>query len=446
MRKYVVLVFCVIWLFSGVLHAHDAVPYDLGGRTVRIQTQFADLTPLGMRGEYNWYDPDPRLQAHIESVEEMLNCSIEFVYQGSNRDALARMHEAALAGERPFDVTHTGSRLVDAAMAGLLLPLNDVKEPGFYDRYPPSFQYSDLSGFKVGGSIYGFEGLNWRRSTGVVFWNMDMFEEHGWPSLHELYLEDEWTYQAFEEIAYQATMDTTGDGQINQFGLSGTASHILERYGPGSNDARLTRIVDGRTVSTIDEDPLIEWWSLIGRLNAANAAVYSPASTDFNWAMLIQSVSWFESHQDTIDNLGLNIGMVPLPKGPNAVDYAFPEAGQWTAVIPIWVDNPRDVMEVVKALWMLSEPYADLDEWEQHYWWTRGALLPDRESFDVWQKSYRDAYAQLTQFERRVLVNEVDGWSAFLSDMSASGDVAIVSRAAQLKPAHQRVLDDILGQ
>ena len=76
MKRVILTVLLVVMLFAVGVKAADAPVMDLGGRTIRIQMQWADITPIGPRGQYNWYEPDERLQAHIESVEKCLTAKL----------------------------------------------------------------------------------------------------------------------------------------------------------------------------------------------------------------------------------------------------------------------------------------------------------------------------------------------------------------------------------
>ena len=47
MKRVILTVLLVVMLFAVGVKAADAPVMDLGGRTIRIQMQWADITPIG---------------------------------------------------------------------------------------------------------------------------------------------------------------------------------------------------------------------------------------------------------------------------------------------------------------------------------------------------------------------------------------------------------------
>jgi len=435
----VVMVLLVGMLGNGIVFAYEQ--YDFGGATVRIQTRWHDVTPLGPRGMFNWYDPDAKLQAHIEAVEKMFNAKIEFVYPGSDSAAIDIVRQSVLAGDQEIDFLHIGANVVAPAIDGLFHRLDDVLEPTFYDSYPDIFDYSkNLEGHTVGNHVYGFEALNYVREAVVTMWNKEIFEREGLPNLYEVYESGEWTWDVLREIAYQGTRDTTGEGKINQWGLLFYVSFEVEgsRFWPHTNGARFTRQEGGRIVFAIDEPAFIESLAFLQKLYQDGVAVNGSLGQP-NWATAIGSAHSFPRQ------LADQIGFVPLPKGPRATEHVVPEWGRWMGVIPITVENPRAVIELVKALWQVSEPYIvdGLDNWENEYWHNFALAVSDRQALENWKWATQRSFLSPTYLERRML--EQAGWHNAMRQIMFEG-ASPATVIAELKPVAQALLDEALRQ
>lgn len=432
----VILAFTLVFA-AGISAANNG--WDLNGRVIRIQTRWHDVTPLGPRGAYNWYDPDPMLQAHIESVEKMFNCKIEFVYQGSDSLGIAAVRQGALAGDKPVDFLHVGTnltRLID----GYIQPLNDIIDDDFYADYPPTFRYgTDQAryGHSVGSQIFGFEALNYQREGLGIHWNISLFEREGLPNLYELAASGDWTYETFYNICQQLTRDTDGDGMIDQVGLL---------YGgwnawPATNNVDFVVEKDGKLVFNIDHPDFIDSLEFLARLFREGLAT---EDNTLAYGMTIGTPLGLDGHNSPAV-FGDIYGLVPLPKGPNADQYVAPEQSRWMGVIPIYVENPEAVIEVVSALWQVKAPYiADLDAWEEDYWYQFSMIYPDLESYEWGQWIARNSVlVPRDHVVRRAL--ESNGWRDVLRKIMYENH-SVAAAMAELKPAAQALLDEMLGQ
>ena len=370
MKKLVPILLFVLVFALGV-QAADTPIMDLGGRTIRIQTQWAGDTPLGPRGEYNWYSPDERLQAHIENVEKMFNCKIEFVMEGHRADALEALRLGILAGDQPFDFFQH-SITPELIADGLIQPLNDYIGPDFYDGYPALFSRPDPRiGASVGDVIYTFESSNTSPGTKYILWNKSMVERAGVESLYDIYERGDWNWDTFEQVLHDLTRDTDGDGITDVWGIRSVNLRDEIIVMLVSNSARVTKTTaDGKIVFDLLNSHVVETvefmqrlyrdgvWARRGQTELGQAAMTIATGTDVT----------SRGYQDHMAIIGDEFGLMLPPQGPNGKNE-FNMYGAASGAIPAYVEDPKAVIEVVSALWLIKEPYIeDMAAWEQAYW------------------------------------------------------------------------------
>ncbi len=427
--------------------------FDFEGETVKLGFRFHDVTPFAPRGEVSWLDPDARLQAHIDAVEEMFNVKIEFV--PATGDTNPEPHiTAGITGDIIYHYHEAGARrtehvLFPLAMQGFIHRLDDYLDDEYYESLPSTFRHK--YGMQVGGHTYGVEALNLLVEPMVIIWNKDLFDEEGLPNPYDLYKEGKWDWDAFKDIAIQATKDTTGDGEINQLGikfnLRPLGFHALSLF--ATNNASVTREVDGRTVAVFDEPEAVEvleylqeLWNLdVARIDAGYA---NPRGGYTDYAMHVvfaNSVSIPHSLMG-VDRTDIAYSMVPLPRGPRATEHVAPLWNRWMGIIPIGVENPRAVIEVVNALRQLTEPYMDktLEEFEEDFWDSWVMYLYDREALEVFQRYAMNA---ITVDNREIALQQ--GLGEVL-DRIIEQDANITGELAAIKPVIQSFLDEVVNK
>lgn len=444
-----VLVLALAICAAGVASAAD---WDLGGRTIRINNRNMNITPFLPRGEGNWGDPDGRLQAHIESVEEMFNVKIEFVTipGGERMQAIA---SGILAGDAPADVfIGLNQDQIDVntlAAQGLLHPVDEYIDSAWIDGMPAMYRAQAVA-LPLQGRTYGFTGeFFYQTEQMVVAFNKEIIEQEGLPNPYDLYFSGDWTWDAFREIAYAATQDTTGDGEIDRWGASawqindtGWAVGIGIVDWAMSNGGVLARIVDGRLEYTFHEDPVVEAIDFWKELFADNVARRGYIGQNGDVALVVTAVHTLA--YDNMRDLPFDWGIVPLPKGPNADEHTAPRGigmGAGSA-IPVSEEQPEAVLEVVKSLMLLTAPYNNREEQENRFYGQLEGIVYDRESYEVLQWVVVNAAPWNTDFQL------VYGSSPYREAMAAAWDPDANTGAvlAETRPAIQAVIDELLGQ
>ena len=427
------LVLVMLGSTSAVVFGADI---DLGGQTIGIAyyKNFYGVTPLGDRNDFNWEEPDARLAAHIAEVEERFNCKIEFV-DSVGGDALERISAEILSGHPTFHFIHTNNP-INLAIGGYIHRVGDFLDEDYYNSLPSMFRTTE--GMMVNGQVYAIEPQNYTIEAIMLFWNKDLFEREGLPNLYELYENGEWTWEKFEEIAVALSKDIDGDGVIDQWGF-GThndnfANFIL------TNNTQLVKEVDGKVVVAFDEPAVVETIEFLRRLYERNGFGLNRGGglRDGTVGMTMDIVQTFSNKKGAMG--GDEYGIVPLPKGPNATEHVAPIWNRWMGVVPVTVPNPEEVIEVINALYKLTEPYMDvtLEEWEQNYWYdTVASQVYDLESLENWMWSSENAkileHKSIGNFKNEIKSLIYEGGS-------------IAAKLAEIKPVAQAELDEIYNQ
>lgn len=434
-----ILVWSLVLLFVAACGefaaASDEWPRDLGGRTIRINTRWDDVTPLGPRGDFNWYDPDPRLQSHIESIEEMFNVSIEFVEPVIHGGRIEDFTERFIAGDVDFDYTNVRRDLLPELVAhNMIHPLNDYIDDQYYQNLPANFRpspgISDLF-----GKTYMFQSMGYSLESVGVWWNKTIFEDEGLPSLYDIFEAGDWTYDTMEELAVQLTKDTTGDGEIDRYALRRVYWRGI--FLP-TNYANFTDYRDGRVVATLHEEEAITHWEHMNTLQNELKAVGGNFSIEATAAMepgRVHNIAYGRL-QELVQS-DYEIGMVPPPRGPHAEEHRVPSTNIWMGVIPVTEEDPRAVMEVVHALFQNKAPYVDIGQWEEDYWNEWALQVDDRETLDYWR------WMQ-PRVEYPDLGHQVPGLDDALNEMRAGRSPMTVM--SEIAPQFQAFLDEMFDQ
>ena len=327
-----------------------AAQYDFEGETVRIGMRNTGSTPFAATGELDYLEPEGELLGHIEWLEEHFNVNLEFTNTYLYGDYEEELMEI-IAGDIDADILMVGrDAFYGPAAEGALLPLDAYLEEEYFENYAPDpRELNKLLGekYRIGGGTH--------YQLHLLAYNKPMFEEYGWPSPYELWQDGEWDWDAFEEIALDATRDTTGDGEIDQFGFTSFL------YGWGqyegfamTNDAAMTREIDGEIKFTFNEPEALEALEFLNSLHEEEAMTiaefWGDAIDEGDVAMWIAPLTLLDHFFDPAPEFRL----VPYPRGPEADEKVAWAGGAHGFGIPISTDthrlDPRALVELVHAL------------------------------------------------------------------------------------------------
>lgn len=215
-----------------------------------------------------------------------------------------------LSGNVEMDIVRIGGQhLPTFATQGYLMPFTELEERGLFDRspfFPPVLETTIFD-----GSLYGLPD---HFSPLVLFFNFEMFERHGLENPHALHQQNAWTWSTFEEVVRKLTVDRSGDGAIDQWG-------IPDGFAPNQPHLRQAMILmnGGREFNiTLTESLLHEPASVEALQWLADLRPYRGGS----WtAGQVGMVSSWPSALRSWKDAPIDIGTSPLPR-PDGKDYA----------------------------------------------------------------------------------------------------------------------------
>jgi ABC-type glycerol-3-phosphate transport system substrate-binding protein len=285
------------------------------------------------------------------------------------------------------------------------------------------------------GEVYGLiAGPYYPRA--IMYFNKAIFEREGLPDPYELFRNGQWTWDAMLDIALQATRDTTGDGTIDQWGLSSMDFANTIVY---TNNAEIIAIEDGMPVFRGDSREALEalefHQDLIHRHRVMVNEAPEGASWDWPGVMFREGKVAMYAYQfwyiDTFPgNMEDDWGVMLLPKGPRATEHVSYGAGSNGLVMPRGVSNP----EHVSRIWWELGPGGATDEDTTTPVYM--AKFRDMESMDVVN------YLWDRNISRLASVNAFTGardlWNASVNDVISGAKtpaVAVQERAAAIRAA-----------
>ena len=227
--------------------------------------QAQDATEL----QVTWWGSQNRHDRTIEVIEmyEAANPEIDIVYEFSNfTDYWPRVNTQAAGGQIACVMQHDYAFLSEWANRGLLAPLDPYMESGVIDI--SDINDSLLAGGRIDGQVYGISlGVN----TPSMIIDAGAFEQAGL----ELPAMD-WTWADFEEIAL--TLHEELDIWAISYGLWDPQFWRGLYLSLGENAFS----EDGTALGYTDDQPLIDYFNMIRRLQEAGAVASIEESTELS--------------------------------------------------------------------------------------------------------------------------------------------------------------------
>lgn len=407
--------------------------YDLGGNTVTI------ISWAGARME-QYFDSFIPVIGRIEEAEELFNCKIEFM-QTSNVPRLNQIR--VMAGDSAYDLWHVQNKIgyFELVSAGAALPMGDLLPTEYYENLPPTLRMTE-DALKFGGKYYGIGTMDHNPTYGFqndlifVAYNKTLLEREGIEDIHELYLNDEWTWDKVTEIGRKVTRDIDGDGEIDQYGISDVRPWDLAI----ANDAALTKLdADGRVVYAGDEPAYIEainqyldWWhndqiAFPTRNNQDSLSKFVNGEAAFFFYVPVFRLP------DLMEQMSDEWGFVPFPKGPNADDYRYPSQALSTTLVPVNAAQPEALVALRAFLWQEEDITRNI---------VLANVAPNRESAQV----FMEAHEYWNGSASRLF--EIPTWDAtsVINYEILEGEIGPTAGMAKVRPVIQANLDELLGQ
>ena len=320
-----------------------------------------------------WYDNQRRVENDFNVTFE--NIITPWGYEISNLTA------SVMAGDPFAELVMTPTpHLLPAILGNLAMPASQFASPTS-DLLTNNLFVEQRA--VLGGEVYGFGRADLRtQSTGLGI-NLEIIHASGAPNPVDLWESGQWTWDAMREVMAITTQDTTGDGQHDQFGLSGDIGSLL-RMMVATNDGML---IDEETLTFAMEDPrtitAIEflgdifdnrWW----QYDSASGAPLGDWNRN-NWiyqegnSAMFPLATWMVAEQ----GVGFDFAIVPFPAGPSSAGHHNMTGFYQALFIPMGTDNPEDVYFLYEEIqsWARHEPSLFNEGTEmamRQYWPTEG--------------------------------------------------------------------------
>lgn len=413
------VVFSLLLVLVNVVYAEDYQPLpgilspdevDFGGKTVTIARHVVRIMD----------------ENRIPEAEKLFNCKIEVLNLTTADQFIARI----LAGDSTYDIIREKHRVIHFPLvtAGLLYPVGDILPEEHYEALTPMDRYS-IEKLEYDGKYWGFgpyEGI-FNDSMMIMLYNRDLIEDAGLPDPYDLWKEDKWTYDTFEELAIALTRDTTGDGIINQYGMESMAnSYGVYRFAP-SNGVELAKVIDEKWVFTFDSKEAIEVLNYMKRWNIDLGLMGGAFGNG--------TAAFSTTHLPGVRNMtNVDFGLVPLPKGPSADRYYYPVFQFWMMSLPINAERPEDLMALGCYLFRTEDSNIRLDT-------DINAYIKDREQAEVYTAGMESFQGEGDIFQNTELWQIAD-----VVTQVVNNEKGAAAAMDEIRPEAQAFLDDLFNQ
>lgn len=363
---------------------------------------------------------------------------IEIEYTNIPWDQFPQKAISAVASGAGPDILFNDRGMPTWAYKKVLLPISDyidiTKEPIASEISPAFTRYYT----HVDGKVYS---LSSPTQPYRLYYNKEMLEAAGVEDPLELYKAGQWTWAKFFEIGQALTVDTNGDGKIDQYGYD---AWPIEQW-LFTNGANLIKYVDGKPVFALDEPAALAALQAVRDIEQ-KYKFKSPYNPDVDpQKKFVEGQTamdyWGEwDFQNFKDKLGDKLGMAPFPIGPDYKgDYKSADLVQSTGVgIAACTQDPKFAAEYVK--WMfwpgkIKDP-ARHAEWEAK----QAALYGSMEEFYFWRDEIGAA----------AMINPVQGFGPEVNDLINQkilwvGDSTPAQLVEAAKAAVQAAIDNAVS-
>lgn len=295
-----------------------------GGETAVTEPEAAEpeeiSAPTGGEFQLQWWGSQNRHERTIATIEKFLeehpdyDITYEFVGWGDYWTSLATK---AAGGNLPDVIQQDYARFYQFAEDGLIVPLDPYIEAGLIDL--SNVPDDAIAGGRIGGDLYALSlGTN---SQSFVL-DLDVFEEAGLDVPPP-----DWTWADFEEIAMAIHESTGKYGVVGGLANPQIVNALFLSLGQGLYSE------DGLSLGFTDPQPLIDYFSMMVRLQDAGAMVSreeeiaNPTNLENN-AFVTGNAGMFFAHTNqyvalnTAAGEGRNLMMVPVPRAEGATQSA----------------------------------------------------------------------------------------------------------------------------
>jgi len=333
---------------------------DLNGRTIKIvyDTDInrspgdpPSLTELAQ-------NPSSIIRYNIiEDAKKKMNFNIYWIYR-SHDNIVYEYMETIAAGKKYADIILTSTKRVFPILATkkLLVPMDNFIN---FDNDPIYNIGTMATGTEFLGRRWGFAKDPYNLGY-VFFYNRDIFAKEGLTDLQILYDQGLWAWDTMVNYAKSATHDYNGDGKIDQWGLLISHPHYAVQALILSNGGDMIRYdpTENTYKFAANDEKVVRALQLVSDM--ISAKITTPDSSvkfdKFPSAMVIGKIA---ADGQAYKKLGMNFGIVPLPKGPDVSTTQFASASGTDAYfIPVNTDPKVSAAVIIEAFtyWDYNKP------------------------------------------------------------------------------------------
>ena len=262
---------------------------------------------------WTFWDLSDTEAEHIAAFEAATGAKVDFVNRFSWEMYEPDLVKAIASGEGP-DICYFMSEVIPAwVMKGFLTPVSDYID---FEKINIELGIGTKEFYTFNGKLYTIPDFH--EGSSKLYFRRDIFANASLKNPYEMWLDGEWTWDAFVRLAQDVKQDIDGDGEYDIWGYySWQWEQLLY-----SNGANHIKWVDGNPIQSLDEPEAVrafEWErSLIEQYD-----IIAPWDPDLDppgmlvaghIAMMYWGAWLLEGLRD---ELGDKLGFAPFPRGPD---------------------------------------------------------------------------------------------------------------------------------
>lgn len=440
MKKTIIisLITLVLIAFSGMAMAYTPPPGVLSPDEVDFEGETVTIYGVNLE-EGSWiYDTfNDILLDRVAEAEELFNVKIEAEPSISNQQISNRV----LSGDSVRDIIarpHRDINYYNLVSSNMLYPVGSILPDDYFENLSNiDKQVANKLAYNDEYYTFGSKNGNVNESMFFVQYNKTLLENEDQPDPYELYLDGEWDYDAFEEIAKAVTKDTNGDGETDQWGASAISGEGIFRFlqSNGVETARVDEngeyVFDLTSKAAINALNIVEEWSNEDKILSSGSDTFEDGTIAF---ALMSSITWWRHAKDNMDD---EYGVIPLPMGPDVDRYHYPTFNFVQAVIPANADNPEGLIAIYEFLFRKDDVSFD-----EHINALIDLSISSREQLDAYMTGIENWQGEGDPFQWSGL------WDIVQESLSeaVAGERGAASAMEEIEPEAQAYLDDLFKQ
>jgi len=415
--------------------------YDLGGNTVTI----GHWSPASDAARF---EEGGLAEGVLEEAEALFNCEITF--DGVDYGAIGEWYLTRLmAGDSKYDIWNVQNLIAYWPLASqdALFCIDPIVGDGYYGRLTNYEQFVlDTMRFKgknflFSTSVDNPEMERFHNGSYIMFYNKTMLENEGLESPFELYQAGEWDWAAMDAMFTQLTKDLDGDGEADQWGSAKITNWLAEAFVRANGAKFAEENEEGEIVYVLGGEPaeaalnqLNEWYAVDKVFHPAWSAVTDFASGSCGFMLYLWGTWDWES---VLDQCDFEVGLVPIPRGPNVDKCIAPIHGVGGRALPSNVAQPEAMLALLEFLFRDDEEVA-AEGFERNMStfrdWTNAEMM--LQLAEEWEGEVKTLYvgelgiAEIWQGNRQILDDVILGRKTFSESINS------------MKPVLQGYLDD----